>query len=158
MSEAQVPRGTYTPNVSAGPPGRTAVGDSVEKLTAMERTTAQRKAIHTVLEKAGRPLSPPEIFQEARSIAPGLGMATVYRTIKRLLDENCIEQVELPGDAPRYERSGMGHHHHFCCKGCNKVYDWFGCNCPCESQSPAGFAVEGHDVYLYGRCVDCAAV
>jgi len=47
----------------------------------MERSTAQRKAIHGVLEKARRPLSPPEIFTEARSMAPGLGMATVYRTL-----------------------------------------------------------------------------
>jgi Fur family ferric uptake transcriptional regulator len=85
-------------------------------------------------------------------------MATVYRTIKRLLDEKCIEQVELPGEAPRYERTGMGHHHHFMCKGCNRVYDWFGCQCPCEQQTPKGFAVDGHDVFLYGRCVECAAV
>ena len=121
----------------------------------MERTTAQRKAIHTVLEKAGRPLSPPEIFQEARAVAPGLGMATVYRTIKRLLDEKTIEPVELPGEAPRYERTGMGHHHHFLCNGCSKVYDWFGCQCPCEQRTPRGFSVEGHEVYLYGRCQEC---
>ena len=61
----------------------------------MERTTAQRKAIHQVLEASGRPLSPPEIFSEARSIAPGLGMATVYRTIKRLIDEGNIAQVGI---------------------------------------------------------------
>jgi len=59
----------------------------------MERSTAQRKAIHCVLENAGRPLSPPEIFSQARSMAPGLGMATVYRTLKRLLDEKSIAPV-----------------------------------------------------------------
>jgi len=59
----------------------------------MERSTAQRKAIHGVLEHASRPLSPPEIFNAARAVAPGLGMATVYRTLKRLLDEKTISQV-----------------------------------------------------------------
>ncbi len=123
----------------------------------MERTTAQRKAIHTVLEKAGRPLSPPEIFHEARHSAPGLGMATVYRTIKRLIDESKIAEVQLPGEAPRYERSGMQHHHHFRCTKCKRVFDWFGCQCPCEQNTPAGFAVEGHEVYLFGKCEACVA-
>ena len=123
----------------------------------MERSTAQRKAIHCVLENAGRPLSPPEIFSQARSMAPGLGMATVYRTLKRLLDDKTIASVELPGEAPRYERSGMQHHHHFRCTSCNKVFDWFGCQCTCEQNTPHGFAVESHEVYLFGRCDACAA-
>jgi len=123
----------------------------------MERTTAQRKAIHAVLERSGRPLSPPEIFQEARTMAPGLGMATVYRTIKRLMDEQTIQQVELPGEAPRYERTGMGHHHHFRCNTCNKVYDLFGCHSEFQSCTPTGFALEGHEIYLFGRCEACAS-
>ena len=123
----------------------------------MERSTAQRKAIHGVLENARRPLSPPEIFSEARSKAPGLGMATVYRTLKRFIDEKTISQVELPGEAPRYERSGMQHHHHFRCNSCNRVFDWFGCQCTCEQNTPRGFAVEGHEVFLFGRCEECAA-
>jgi Fur family ferric uptake transcriptional regulator len=122
----------------------------------MERTTVQRKAIHAALEKAGRPLSPPEIFQYARQSAPGLGMATVYRTLKRMLDDSAIQQVELPGEAPRYERTGIGHHHHFRCNSCNRVFDWFDCDCQCEDKQPKGFALEGHDVFLYGRCDQCS--
>jgi Fur family ferric uptake transcriptional regulator len=123
----------------------------------MERTTAQRKAIHTVLENAGRPLSPPEIFEEARSMAPGLGMATVYRTIKRLIGDKAITQVGLPGEAPRYEPSGMEHHHHFRCSSCHRVFDWFGCTCPCETSAPRGFEVQGHEIYLFGLCESCVS-
>ena len=122
----------------------------------MERTTAQRKAIHTVLEQAGRPLGPPEIYAAARAIAPGLGMATVYRTIKRLIDDGEIAQVELPGEAPRYERAGMSHHHHFRCNACNKVFDLFGCANSFEKCTPQGFALESHEVFLFGRCQTCA--
>jgi len=122
----------------------------------MERTTAQRKAIHTVLEDAGRPMSPPEIFEAARVIAPGLGMATVYRTIKRMLDDGALAQVELPGEAPRYERAGMDHHHHFRCDGCNKVFDLFGCANVFEKCTPTGFALESHEIFLFGRCEHCA--
>ena len=122
----------------------------------MERTTAQRKAIHHVLEDSGRPLSPPEIFSAARSLAPGLGMATVYRTIKRLIDDGNISLVELPGEAPRYERAGMRHHHHFRCNACNKVYDLVGCSSEFKEITPKGFALEGHELYLFGRCEACA--
>jgi Fur family ferric uptake transcriptional regulator len=122
----------------------------------MERTTAQRKAIQTVLEEAGRPLSPPEIFADARLRAPGLGMATVYRAINRLLDEGVIAAVELPGEAPRYERSGLGHHHHFRCGGCNKVFDFFGCTNGFERYAPQGFSLERHELFLFGRCEGCA--
>ncbi|MCE9627303.1 MAG: transcriptional repressor [Candidatus Eisenbacteria bacterium] len=122
----------------------------------MERTTAQRKAIHTVLEEAGRPMSPPEIFEAARSIAPGLGMATVYRTIKRMLDDGVLAAVELPGEAPRYERAGLGHHHHFRCNDCNKVFDLTGCASAFDKCLPKGFALESHEIFLFGRCETCA--
>jgi hypothetical protein len=35
------------------------------------------------------------------------------------------------------------------------VFDWFGCDCLCEEKRPQGFDVQGHDVFLYGRCVEC---
>ena len=124
----------------------------------MERTTAQRKAIHSVLGEAGRPMSPPEIFDAARAMAPGLGMATVYRTIKRMLDDGALSQGELPGEAPRYERAGLDHHHHFRCNSCKKVFDLFGCENLFEKHTPKGFSLEGHEVYLFGRCESCATV
>ena len=76
----------------------------------MERNTVQRRAIHLVLEQSGRPMGPVEMFEAAKAHAPGLGIATVYRTIKRLLDEGYLQQVDLPGEAPRYETAGRPHH------------------------------------------------
>ena len=67
----------------------------------MERNTVQRRAIHQVIEQAGRPLGPPEIYELAREVVPGMGIATVYRTIKRMLDEKWLVAVELHDDAPR---------------------------------------------------------
>jgi len=121
----------------------------------MERNTVQRRAIHQVIEAAGRPLGPPEIYELARQSVPGMGIATVYRTIKRMLDENWLAPVELPGEAPRYELSGLGHHHHFRCNACNKVFDLMGCPDAFQSIIPNGFSLEGHELYLFGRCQDC---
>jgi len=122
----------------------------------MERNTAQRRAIHRVLEHTGRPMGPPEIFEAAKGLAPGLGIATVYRTIKRLLDEGVLTPVELPGEAPRYELAGKGHHHHFRCSKCNRVFDVDGCPNAFKQYLPRGFSLERHEMFLFGRCNECA--
>lgn len=121
----------------------------------MERNTLQRRAIYHVLEESGRPLGPPEIFAAARSHAQGLGIATVYRTIKRLLDDGSLAQVDLPGEAPRYELSGKAEHDHFLCKACHRVFDIEAGGKPFTGKLPQGFTLEGTRVYLVGRCRDC---
>ncbi len=123
----------------------------------MERNTAQRRAIHKALEDAARPMGPNEIFEAARGEVPGLGIATVYRAIKQLLDGGFLAQVELPGEPPRYEIAGKDHHHHFRCNHCRKVFDVDGCTDSFRQMLPKGFKLDGHEVYLFGRCSTCAA-
>jgi len=123
----------------------------------MERNTHQRRAIHKVIQDSGRPVGPPEIFELARAQAPGLGIATVYRCINRMLDEGTIVTVDLPGEAPRYEMAGKDHHHHFRCNACNKVYDLLACAQQFADLTPKGFHLESHEVYLFGRCDTCVA-
>lgn len=123
--------------------------------TWMERNTVQRRAIHHVFEQVGRPMGPAEIFEAAKPHAPGLGIATVYRTIKRLLDEGYLQQVDLPGEAPRYETVGRPHHHHFRCSQCERVFDLEPCAADFSALAPAGFALEKHELYLFGRCKEC---
>jgi Fur family transcriptional regulator, ferric uptake regulator len=123
----------------------------------MERSTRQRMAIRQVIEQAGRPLSPQEILAASQADVPSMGIATVYRNIKALLDDGSIEAVTLPGEVPRYEPSHQGHHHHFQCTRCERVFDVFSCPGHLQHMAPTGFQVESHAVTLYGRCADCAA-
>ena len=88
---------------------------------------------------------------------PGLGIATVYRTLKSWLEEGSLVQVDLPGEPPRYEATGKQHHHHFHCRACDRVYELEGCPDGLKSLTPAGFSLESHEVVLYGRCATCAA-
>ena len=53
----------------------------------MERSTRQRSAIRQVIDEARRPLSPPEVLELAQQQVAAMGMATVYRNLKLLLDE-----------------------------------------------------------------------
>jgi Fur family ferric uptake transcriptional regulator len=123
----------------------------------MPRQTRQRAAIRAALETAGRPLSPGEVLAVTRGAVPGMGVATVYRAIRALLDGGVLVPVELPGAPARYEPSGGAHHHHFRCRACDRVYEVPGCARGIAALAPPGFAVDGHGLVLYGRCGDCVA-
>jgi Fur family ferric uptake transcriptional regulator len=124
--------------------------------SAMERSTRQNAAIREALAAAGRPLSPTEVLAAARAHVAALGLATVYRTLKALVDEGAIQVVALPGEVPRYEPADHGHHHHFRCDVCQKVFDVPGCPGDLAKLAPPGFVVDRHEITLYGRCSDCS--
>jgi Fur family ferric uptake transcriptional regulator len=120
-----------------------------------KRNTSQRRAIRAVFEGTDRPLSTEEVLEVAQSHKPGLGIATVYRTLKLLIEEGWLKTVVLPGMPPRYERAGKVPHHHFYCRSCGRAYE-----IPCsetmlDSIVPPGFSVTGHDLVIYGSCSSC---
>jgi len=124
-------------------------------MSTMERATRQRDAIKSIIQASRRPLSPREVLEGARASVRALGLATVYRNLKLLVAEGTVQVITLPGESPRYEMKESGHHHHFQCTTCRRVYDVPGCPGNLRRLAPRGFTVEHHDVTLYGRCSDC---
>jgi len=122
-----------------------------------QRSTRQRAAIRGVIDAAARPLLPAEILEVAQRKVAALGMATIYRNLKLLVEAGEIEAVALPGEAPRYESTRHAHHHHFQCQACQRVFDVHHCPGDFKQLAPAGFTVERHELTLYGTCADCAA-
>ncbi|TSE20764.1 Zinc-specific metallo-regulatory protein [Tepidimonas alkaliphilus] len=125
-------------------------------LPVAERETRQRRAVLRVLRVSPHPLLPAELLAAARAEVPGLGLATVYRLLRRLLDQGMVQRVELPGEPARFQWAAHGHRHHFRCRGCGRVFELDYCPGSLQDWAPAGFRVEAHDVVLYGRCADCA--
>jgi len=121
----------------------------------MERNTRQRSAIRDAIAQAERPLLPQEVLDAAQLQVPGLGIATVYRNLKALVDEGALQPVNLPGENARFEMAGHHHHHHFQCRQCDRVFDVHACPGNLSALAPQGFTVEDHDLTLYGRCKDC---
>ena len=122
----------------------------------MERNTRQRSAIREAIAQADRPLLPQEVLDAAQRAVPGLGLATVYRNLKVLVEDGELLAVNLPGENPRFELAGQHHHHHFQCRQCQRVFDVHSCPGNLSGLAPQGFTVEDHDLTLYGRCKDCA--
>jgi len=121
----------------------------------MQRRTMQREAIRRVLERSCHPLTPQEIHRKAQGSMPGLGIATVYRTIRALAEEGTITQVVIPGESPRYECAHRGHHHFFQCRTCSRVYEIHNCPADLHNLVPPGFVLEDHEVFLFGQCARC---
>ena len=119
------------------------------------RRTRQRAAIREAFEHANRPLGPKEVLDLVRSRLPSTSLATVYRNIRFLEQEGQLHRVELPGTADRYEVAGKEHHHHFHCRSCDGVFEVDDCPGGLPSLAPEGFAVERHDITLYGLCPRC---
>jgi len=121
----------------------------------MERNTRQRVAIRSALERAERPLTPREVLERAQGEADSIGIATVYRALQRFEEQGLIIPVHIPGDPARYEIAGKGHHHHFRCRLCGRVFEVAGCSGNLERLAPPGFKVESHEILLVGLCAKC---
>jgi Fur family ferric uptake transcriptional regulator len=120
------------------------------------RDTRQKRAIRDVFERTARPLSTDEVFEGAQAASEGLGIATVYRSIKSLVEDGFLDVVDVPGRVPVYERAGKPHHDHFLCTTCERVYELDGCATVLDGVLPRGFKAAGHDATIYGECADCA--
>ena len=121
------------------------------------RRTSQRSAIVRVVRDAPGPLRPLEILGLASRIVPTLGIATVYRQLRRLQDAGEVRAVDMGVNDVRYEPTDRGHHHHFLCRECEEAFDIHGCPGGMAELAPPGFEIEKHEITLYGRCGECSA-
>ncbi len=119
------------------------------------RKTQQRVAIRQAIEDLARPVGPQEILEAAQEAVPALGIATVYRNIRAMVDDGSLLAVELPGCPSRYELAGKGHHHHFHCRTCDRVFEVEDCPGQIGDLTPPGFKLDAHEITLYGRCAEC---
>lgn len=120
-----------------------------------QRRTQQREILVDIIKKADGPLSVNEIHLQAEKEGHSIGIATVYRTIKLLLDSNIILAVTLPDGQARYEITELGHHHHFHCTTCSRVIDIDKCCMHLHENEVEGHLIESHEITLFGICKNC---
>ena len=118
------------------------------------RNTAPRRAIIRILEGKHEGFTAEEIGSEL----PDVGRATIFRTIKLLMEVGLVCRLNLMDGAPRYSLSRVGHHHHTVCVRCGNVGEFraatverlmrgLGNSIPDE--------IVGHRIELYVICDKC---
>lgn len=118
-------------------------------------STEARTATVQIVEELGGNFSAEDVCLRI----PGVGRATVYRTLRLLLDAGLICRVILADGSRRYSVSSAHHHHHLVCLDCGGVREFSrdGLEEVVNRLSQlSGYHVLGHRIELYGLCPTCA--
>ena len=84
------------------------------------RLTGPRRSVITLLDTKSEGFSAEEICGEL----PRVGRATVYRTIKLLVETGSVCKLSFPDGAAKYSLARVEHHHHTLCVKCGKVWEF----------------------------------
>ena len=120
------------------------------------RVTAPRLSVLAAAADAGDQFTADEIAGRL----PSVGRATVFRTLKLLVEMDVLCRVLFDDGTLRYRWSRRGHHHHLVCAECGAVEDFTACDVSelvRELTRQSNFRVEGHWLEVYGRCGACLA-
>ncbi|MPZ86847.1 MAG: transcriptional repressor [Nitriliruptorales bacterium] len=123
------------------------------------RLTPQRAAVLEVVRAATDHPTARDIYRRVRARQPGIGFATVYRTLNLLVAHAEILELQLgDGAVARYD-GNTGHHDHVLCEACGAVAD-VRVELPAlaclKAEAASGFAVSGYELQFRGRCRDCS--
>ncbi len=128
------------------------------------RRTQAREALIELLSRTKGHLSAEEIFWELKKVLPGVGLATVYRTLDLLTEIGLIKRYDFKDGKARYEfiHNDNAEHYHLICKNCGKIIDYE--LTPEEDplkdfknsiQKKLNFKIESSDLQFYGLCENC---
>jgi Fur family ferric uptake transcriptional regulator len=123
--------------------------------TTPRRTGRQREAVAAFLEGESSFRSAQSIHGELREQGSGIGLATVYRALQGLVEDQQVDALRTDDGEVVYRRCSRGHHHHLVCRECGRTV---------EVEGPAverwatrvaeehGFRDVSHTLEIFGTC------
>jgi Fur family ferric uptake transcriptional regulator len=126
------------------------------------RLTAQREVILNILiNNQDAHLSADDIYMATKDIEPGIGLATVYRTLDLFEQLKVVHRLEVGDGGSRYEfrQDPREHyHHHVICRDCGEIEEVSEDSLDKLEQAVAeksGFEITDHSLRFYGYCKKC---
>jgi Fur family ferric uptake transcriptional regulator len=123
------------------------------------RSTRQRDIILDIFLSTHQHVSVEELYLKIKSSNPGIGFATVYRTLKLFAEAGLAREVLLHDGQTRYEHIVAGEHHdHLVCTGCNAIIEFEDETIEKLQKEIAarhGFLIKSHKMEMYGLCANC---
>ena len=122
------------------------------------RVTKQRTAISELLDSLADFRSAQAIHIELNQAMPGIGLATVYRTLKSMVEDGLLDTFITDDGQTLYRRCSSGHHHHIVCKKCGRTSEIQAAAVESWAEQVArehGFIDIDHMVELVGICSHC---
>jgi Fur family ferric uptake transcriptional regulator len=122
------------------------------------RSTGQRQLICEVFFASREHASLDDILLRVRAENPRVGYATVYRTMKMLVESGVAHERRFADGVTRYElRDLETHHDHLICLNCGKIVEFKEPRIEELQEQVArrhGFQVRYHKHELYCVCLD----
>ena len=127
------------------------------------KLTAQRQAILEIIrDEKKRHLCTEEIYDEVKKAYPGIGLATVYRTLQLFEKLGLVHHILLDDGCMRFQiidSKEKHQHHHLVCEICGEVIDVEEDMLGTSEEKllmEQGFTVKDHKVQFFGICKKCA--
>jgi len=122
------------------------------------RITHPRRVIMDLISTSERPLTPLEIFDQARMDAPEVGLMTVYRTIEKLVELKLVDHVHQSDNCQTIFRATQNHQHLLICTECGNSIYFEGLEVEDQFKNigkSLGYQVTHHWLQLEGLCQNC---
>ena len=123
------------------------------------KLTGPRLAILNYLAGKTGHLSVQDIYEGVKTSHPGIGMATVYRTVDLFFRAGILRAMTMQNSQPLYEINWPGdHHHHLICLGCGEIVEFGSCNfrqIAGEIEKVTRYNITEHNLEAFGFCPLC---
>ena len=110
--------------------------------------------------RSGEAFAAQELHDRLRARGSRTGLATVYRTLRRLAEEGAVDVIREDPTQARFRLCSTEHHHHLLCESCGRVVEIPQCDVDEWASRMArahGFTVRTHRAEIVGRCKTCTA-
>lgn len=126
------------------------------------RSTNQRKLVCDIFFRSDGHFSVDDLLALAKGKDKKIGYATVYRTLKLLVECGLAHERHFTDSVTRYEVTDADdkHHDHLICVDCNDIVEFEDHQIEALQEQLAaryGFTLLRHKHELYGRCQSCRA-
>lgn len=122
------------------------------------KQTRQREQILEAFLEAGGHVSIDDLLGRVQTRMPGIGYATVYRTMKLLSEAGLAHERHFQDGQTRYEPVVADEHHdHLICVTCGQIFEFEDPIIEARQSEMArayGMRVTSHRHEIYGTCMD----
>lgn len=126
----------------------------------MQRYSRQREMIYDYLKNTTSHPTAEVIYNDLKEDCPSLSLATVYRNLNLLADTGRAVRLDTGENVVRFD-ANTDNHYHFVCTSCHRVLDIFDeviKKDTIKSVLPNGATMDGHKLFIYGKCDRCASL
>lgn len=121
------------------------------------KLTPQRYAIYRFLSSTKAHPSAEMIYNNLKTDYPTMSLATVYKTMKTLIELGLVQQLNVGEDNFRFD-ANINVHPHVVCLSCGRVDDIENADFSFLNEIAekcSNYHIDAHQVYFYGLCPEC---